>query len=126
MEIYGGEQIEGFAEIPGKNGKIWYSYIVIVPLGQNGRIIETRTTFYEVIGGVEQIPKEAFQDKNRYLGPLKNIERVKEQTGDFIFADDPYLENESLSGKILNETDEWVELGMLFGVRAGPIRFLKE
>lgn len=129
LEWLDGAKIDGFAEIPGKNGKIWYSYVTITPSGRTGNIIETKTTFYEVVGGVErikEIPDDVFKDKHRYLGPLKNIERIKERSGDFIFADDPHLENEKLSGRIIGESDEWIELVISSGIRGGTIRFLKE
>lgn len=114
---------EGIAEIPGKDGKIWYSHVTITPKNRNGDVFETRTAFYKIVDS----PVVSTEDE-RYLGPLRKIERYRhERTGhDMIHAEDPYLDGEFILGEIYQETDEWIDLIIRSSdFRTGHCRFLK-
>lgn len=123
-------KFEGVAEIPGKNGKIWYSHVTITPINRDGDLFETRNSFYKIIDhGDNPKSKEIFSSPNEcYLGPLRGVVRyVDERTGSkMIDAEDPYIDGEFLIGEIYEETDEWIDIIIRSrGLRRGHFRFLK-
>lgn len=134
--------VEGFAEIPGKAQKLWYSHLSFRPkrritekrknpkTGKEEDVIvayETTNSIYDVVSSeaAEHII-DLFRGQ-RYFAPLRNEVRSKDAMGRlFIQAEDPYLDGEPIWGYVSQETKEWVEIQAVGSAkRAGDFRFLK-
>jgi hypothetical protein len=123
-------KIEGIAEIPGRDGKIWYSHITITPKNRVGDTFETGNCFYQKVEGGSPVRRllALASPKENYLPPLKNIKRFQdERTGEkMIEAEDPIMASEIIIGEVYEETDEWIDVIVRScGRRQGHWRFLK-